>query len=115
MVKASGTSNSQRAGGMTGREKKYFGELKRWLDKHKDYPAAAKQEKQQGTVVVWFSINRNGEITVSKIKKNSGNPLLDQAALDLLQKANPVPPIPDSITQETLSIAIPIDYSLLTR
>ena len=115
MLKASGTGSSRRAGGMTGDEKNYYSELKRWLDRHKDYPTQAKKEKQQGTVVVRFSINRAGEVISADIKRSSGNALLDQAALELLRKASPVPALPDSMPQQTLNIALPIDYSLLTK
>jgi protein TonB len=115
MIKATGTGNSQRAGGIAGSEKNYFNELKRWLDKHKDYPTAAKQQKQEGTVMVRFTINRAGEISSASIKRSAGYALLDQAAFDLLKKASPVPPMPDSITKDTLSIAIPIEYALLTK
>ena len=115
MIKATGTGNSQRAGGIAGSEKNYFNELKRWLDKHKDYPTEAKQQKQEGTVMVRFTINRAGEISSASIKRSAGYALLDQAALDLLKKASPVPAMPDSISKDSLNIAIPIEYALLTK
>ena len=86
-----------------------------WLEQHKDYPAELKKQKQQGVVVLTFSINKNGEVLTAKIKKSSGFPILDQAALDMLAKADPVPAIPDSMNRDRLLLSIPIEYSLTTN
>ncbi len=93
----------------------YYGQIAGWIDANKEYPVAAKKDKEQGTVVVSFTIDRNGQLLSSAIKKSSGFPQLDQAALATLTRAAPFPPIPDFIGKDTLSIAVPIDYSLITN
>jgi len=115
MLKANGTQQQQSSGGRSGNGKSYFAELMAWLDQHKDYPAALKKQKQQGVVVLTFSINKNGEVLTAKIQKSSGFPILDQAALDMLAKAEPVPAIPDSMNRDRLLLSIPIEYSLTTN
>lgn len=93
----------------------YFGQITAWIDANKDYPADVKKKKQQGTVVVKFTIGRDGRLLASSIKQSSGHALLDQAALSTLARAAPFPPIPDFVGRETLSVAVPIDYSLITE
>lgn len=115
MNKATGTQQQQRAGGRKGNAKSYFAELMAWLNQHKDYPALLKKQKQQGVVVLTFSINQSGEVTTARIKKSSGFPDLDQAALNMLAQANPVPAIPDSLGRDRLSLTIPVEYSLTTK
>lgn len=107
---ASMTGAAQRGG-----QASYFGKLKAWLNQHKKYPVAAKKEKQQGTVTVTFTIDRNGRLLASRVEKSSGNSVLDNAALELLRKASPMPRIPDTMPQAQLVVTLPVEYSLITR
>lgn len=92
----------------------YFGQIASWIDANKDYPVECKKAKEQGTVVVKFTIDRDGRLLASSIKQSSGHPRLDQAALATLARAAPFPPIPDFVGRDTLSVSVPIDYSLIT-
>ncbi|NHN39069.1 TonB family protein [Pseudomaricurvus alcaniphilus] len=112
--KGSGTARSVSSGGRAGSVQDYFTELMAWLNQHKDYPGAVKKKKQQGTVVIQFAIDRAGKVLHSKVKTSSGYPLLDQAALQMLAAAEPLPPLPRQFKREQLTLAIPIEYALRT-
>ncbi len=91
----------------------YVGQLVTWLNQYKDYPARLKKKKQQGLVVLTCTINRAGEVLGPGVQQSSGYPLLDQAALDMLARASPLPPMPESMSCERLNLAVPIEYSLV--
>lgn len=93
----------------------YFSQLKRWLDQNKRYPVAAKKQKQQGVAVVTFTIDRRGQLLSSRIHRSSGHAVLDEAALALLARAAPMPRLPEGMTMPTLTLTLPIDYSLITQ
>lgn len=112
---STGRASQERAGGTRGDAKSYFAKLMAWLHQHKNYPPELKKEKVQGVVVIKFSINQSGEVISASIKTGSGHASLDQAALDMLERANPVPPIPEAMARERLTLAIPVEYSLITR
>jgi len=93
----------------------YFGQLAGWLNRHKRYPTAARKAKQQGVVTVNFTIDRRGALLDARIERSSGHALLDEAALALLQRAAPMPRLPDALGLQTLTVSLPVDYSLITQ
>ncbi len=114
-ARATGKQQHSNLGGRVGNPQDYFSLLIAWLNQHKDYPPTVKKKKQQGTVVLAFSIDRSGTVLTSRVQESSGYPLLDQAALDMLARANPLPAMPDSMPRQRLRLAVPIEYSLVTE
>ena len=114
-ARPTGTGHSRRFGGKAGDPSSYFSALIAWLNQYKDYPAAVKKRKQQGVVVVAFTIDRSGAVLTSSVQHSSGYPLLDRAALDMLDRASPLPAMPESMPQQRLNLAVPVEYSLVTE
>lgn len=94
--------------------RRYIAAVMRELYKHKKYPRELKQAKVEGTVVVRFTIDRSGRLLASNVEQGSGHPALDQAALEMLARAAPLPAIPDFMNRDELALAIPVEYSLIT-
>jgi periplasmic protein TonB len=80
-----------------------------WLNRHKRYPRGARSRREQGVVSVSFAINASGSVTSARITRSSGNSELDQAALDMLRRASPVPAPPPGVGR---NIALPVEFSL---
>ena len=114
-ARATGRGHGRRFGGKAGDPSSYFSALIAWLNQYKDYPAAVKKRKQQGVVVVAFTIDRSGAVLASSVQHSSGYPLLDRAALDMLDRASPLPAMPESMPQQRLNLAVPVEYSLVTE
>jgi protein TonB len=93
----------------------YFARLSAHLNRRKSYPATAKKARQQGVVTVRFTVDRDGNVSGASIKKSSGHDILDQATLELLQRVAPLPRLPDSMQRDSLTLSLPIDYSLRTH
>lgn len=95
--------------------RRYREALVQHIDRHKRYPASLKKAKVEGQVVLQFTIDRHGRLMASNIKQSSGNPELDSAALSMLARANPMPPIPASLNQDEMELTRAIEYSLITN
>lgn len=93
---------------------RYLGAMKRQLNRYKKYPSALKKAKIEGRVVLQFTIDEAGYLVASSVKQSSGHGELDEAAMRMLAKANPLPAIPAAMKRVSLSLAIPVEYSLIT-
>ena len=92
----------------------YLAELFRKLARHKVYPAELKKNRIEGRVVVKFTLAADGRVMNPSIQQSSGHDSLDEAALQMLNRASPLPAIPTWMKRSELTLAVPVEYSLLT-
>ncbi len=81
------------------------------LQKYQRYPGAAKSARQQGVAYIRFRMNRDGHVLSSSLVRSSGFPALDQAALDTLRRADPLPKIPPERPDE-IELVVPVEFLL---
>lgn len=96
----------------TGSPDDYLDRVRRHLERYKHYPEEALKKKEEGTVMVAFTLARDGTITGAWITRSSGNPLLDQAALAMLHDGSPVPPVPQRYWNRTGPIMLPVNFTI---
>ena len=65
-----------------------------------NYPAEAKAEGIYGRLRVLVSIYPNGQLKEARILSSSGHPVLDQAALNIIDLASPFAPFPTALRKE---------------
>lgn len=95
-------------------EADYFALVSAHLNRRKTYPVEARQARQQGIVVVRFTVDRAGNVSGVSIKRGSGHATLDTATLALVQRVAPLPRMPASMQRDSVTLSLPIDYSLRT-
>lgn len=95
-------------------EADYFSLVSAHLNRKKKYPTEARKAMQQGIVTVRFTVSRDGAVSNVSIKKGSSHAVLDQATLDLMQRVAPLPKFPQSMARDSVTLSLPIDYSLKT-
>ncbi len=82
------------------------------LARHKQYPVEARRRHITGVVTVRFRVHADGRLDECSIVDSSGNRLLDAAALAMLRRAQPLPRIPPALAMNSLSIKLPVEFSL---
>jgi TonB family protein len=66
-------------------------------------PPVLLQEEIVGAIVQ-FNVTRRGSIESVEIEKSSGNSQFDQAALRAVYNANPLPPLPEGLSEDPLKV-----------
>jgi protein TonB len=105
---AIGASNTQ----LDLAETSWRGLLVAHLQKFKRYPKAAAARREQGIVSLSFTIDRTGHVLARSVIKSSGFADLDQEALDMIARAEPLPAFAPSMKQETRDFVLPIRFYL---
>ena len=86
------------------------GQLIAQLQRAKRYPAAVAAEHPTGTVLLSFTMSRNGHVLARHIVHSSGSSALDQEALATVERAQPLPPFPPSMPQAQTGLTVPITF-----
>jgi protein TonB len=82
------------------------------LARYKQYPPLARRRLEQGVPVIRFTIDRQGHVLAAALERGSGHALLDEEALAMLRRAQPLPPIPPGLERDTLELVAPIRFTL---
>jgi protein TonB len=87
-------------------------DLVKHLQRYKRYPGEAQSRGVEGVVLLAFSVDRNGRVLTHRIVRSSGHPDLDAEVMTMIERAQPLPAFPPSMTQEQLNLTVPIRFSL---
>jgi protein TonB len=82
------------------------------LNQFKRYPGDAQSRGVEGVVLLSFSVDRAGRVLSHQIVKSSGHPELDAEVTSMIERAQPLPAFPASMTDNKLDLTVPIRFSL---
>jgi len=111
-IKATGIGQRVETGGNPAARQSYLAEVLARIARHKRYPREARHDGVTGVVTVTFTVIANGTVLTQQVTGSSGDRHLDQAALDMLSRASPLPPIPRDMGVATLELTLPVEFSL---
>jgi periplasmic protein TonB len=78
-----------------------------------NYPNEARRRGLSGSPVLEVAINANGEMEDIVVRRSSGHPELDQAALAILKLATPFDPFPSDLRRRHGSIRFAYEWQFL--
>lgn len=107
-----GSASSATGGGNPGQVADYMAQLQAWLERHKEYPRRAKLRRQEGTVLLYFVMNREGRVLEYRIRQRSGHASLDRAVEEMIERAQPLPKMPQEMRQARLELVVPVQFFL---
>jgi protein TonB len=78
-----------------------------------NFPSAARRQKLSGTPVVEVTIDANGHLDKAVLRRSSGHPEIDDAALRILKLAAPFDPFPRALSAKHDQIRIAYEWQFL--
>jgi protein TonB len=86
--------------------------LYNWLVRHKEYPVVASRRGIEGRPVVTVRIDREGRVVSSRVSSPSRYSMLDEAAVAMVRRADPFPPVPEEVAGDSYEFIAPVEYRL---
>jgi protein TonB len=87
---------------------KWERQISAYFELHKRYP---KTEKiRSAKVKVNLVLNRLGHVVSLAVAETSGDPMFDEAAMDMIRRSDPVPRPPAALTDDTFSYNLNVDF-----
>lgn len=85
--------------------------LASWVRSRTRYPDEARLSREQGGVLVRFTVRRDGAVMDTEVVHGSGHATLDQAAATMFRSAR-LPPFPPEMVQAAVTVTVPVRYRL---
>ena len=99
-------------GGAPRAEPTWAATLVKHLQQFKRYPREAQARGAQGVVLLGFTVDRSGRVLAHHVARSSGHADLDNEAMTMIERAQPLPAFPASMTSASLDLTVPIRFSL---
>jgi periplasmic protein TonB len=98
--------------GGTANVSSYQAEVLAHLQRYRIYPPDARNRGITGTAMVRFALASSGGVISASLGRSSGAAILDEAALSMVRRASPFPPIPPGLGRSQMDFAAPIRFDL---
>lgn len=107
-----GDGNATPGGGVEGPNNDYGAALTAWIQKFHEFPRRLERRRIYGTAIVSFTIDRAGNLLSYEIVRSSGHELVDEAAIETLKRASPMPPVPHELPGAAYTpLPLPIQFN----
>lgn len=80
--------------------------------RHQEYPRVAALRGWEGEVRLRLKVARKGNLLGVVLDHSSGFDVLDQHALAMLEALASLPPLPDALEANEISVVVPVNYKL---
>jgi len=90
----------------------YVSDLLKKIFSSTRYPKKALDKNLEGNVRISVVINRQGNVISTSLLQSSGVDILDEAALEAVNKAAPYPATPDAVSGATFEFTAPLKFIL---
>jgi protein TonB len=82
--------------------------------RYRRYPVQAMERGWQGRVEIRVAIGANGTIKDTLIKTSSNHQILDDQALDMVKRSEPLTPVPAALRGREFTVDVPVIFELQT-
>ncbi len=82
------------------------------LQRAKRYPDMARARGDQGVATVTFTMDRSGHVLAVALARSTGSAALDEEAVAMIRRAEPLPPLPAEIPGATVTLTVPVSFAL---
>lgn len=93
---------------------RYTQTISLWIQRHMIYPPEAQKDGAKGQALLRIRIDRQGSIRFYQVEQSTGDKRLDKAAIEMIQRANPVPAVPQDYPMQgaLMEFLVPVNFSL---
>jgi protein TonB len=90
----------------------YFDKVADHVDRFRRDSLASALRYGEGKVVVMVRVTRDGRVLEVEVRQSSGRAPIDEAEVNALWRASPLPPPPPEFVGDPVTLIMPINYKI---